>query len=161
MAERRKGEGCGEVGGGVGGAFGPGAHGDAVLIRARAKVSRGWQRVALATLVVPHPSGLAVGPKTTPERQPPLALSSLSFFLHLSHHLLPPPSLYHRARDLYMPNDARVCASVFPGTSAFLPGSSRAFPFGNNRDSSHRAARRRGQKRRSRDRSILAKCERC
>lgn len=79
-------EGCGarwqRRGRGVG-AFGPGAYGDAVLIRARAKVSRGWRRVALATLVVPHPSGFAVGPKTTPERQPPL-VRCLSLSLSLS-----------------------------------------------------------------------------
>lgn len=109
-------------------AFGPGAHGDAVLIRARAKVSRGWRRVALATLVVPHPSGLAVGPKTTPKHQPPLALClsfspllpplSLSLFLSvlqsllltlfspllcisLSPSLALPPSLYYTGLAIY------------------------------------------------------------
>lgn len=65
------------------GAFGPGAHGDAVLIRARAKVSRGWQRVAVATLVVPHPSGLAVGPETTTRTATTTVLHPPPFFHNL------------------------------------------------------------------------------
>jgi len=53
----------------------------------RAKVSRGWlaRRVALATLVVPHPSGVRP-PVGRPENHPrtPTTILSISLFLSLS-----------------------------------------------------------------------------
>lgn len=118
---------------GKGSVFGPGAHGDAVLIcaRARAKVSRGWPWVALATLVVPHPSGPAVGPKTTPERQLPASL--LSCFLPFSPSsplsLSLSASLSSSSCDLYARraiDDARMHACARPGFSG--PSTSFAGP---------------------------------
>lgn len=125
----------------------------------RAKVSRGWlaRRVALATLVVPHPSGVRppVGPKTTPKRQPlPLAISlspslrlspslalSIHLFLYLSFSIigLAIYTSYRAVRPIDMP-DARVYAYV---RDLFSPSHSRSssiglrarvFPFGNNWD---------------------------
>lgn len=59
--------------------------GDAVLIaraRERAKVSRGWlvRRVALATFVVPHPSGLSVARRPENHPQTPTVVLSLALW---------------------------------------------------------------------------------
>lgn len=112
----------------------------------RAKVSRGWlaRRVALATLVVPHPSGVRP-PVGRPENHPrtPTTILSVSLFFTLFLSICLSFLLFFIGLAIYMyrtvrPIDMRTC-EIFLSPSHFfdLPSgrtSMRAFPFGNNWD---------------------------
>lgn len=106
----------------------------------RAKVSRGWlaRRVALATLVVPHPSGVRP-PVGRPENHPrtpttilsislfftlflSIYLSFLLFFIGLAIYMYRTTDRYAYVRDLFasLPRSSSICLPVARRCAPFL-----------------------------------------
>lgn len=97
----------------------------------RAKVSRGWlaRRVALATLVVPHPSGVRP-PVGRPENHPrtPTTILSISLFFTLFLFIYLSYSFSSASRSICTerPTDMRTCEIFLPPSRGLLRSAFRS-----------------------------------